>query len=134
MFHLGESGFYTTADIRQAMKWAKSMAKRKGSTPAVVRFKIDRQELEEICNYKRFEVGEYNDWCTFTEFSRAGYDYNTYDVVEGPYRAKNKNNCYNRPRGHQLGLFSEDVVEYFDAHIISMSKELPLLLKGLSLD
>lgn len=122
-----------TGDIHQAAEWAKLRAKKECSTPAVVRFKIDRQELEELFNYKRFKVGEYSDWLNFTELSRSGRHYHNYEVVEGPYRVKAKNNKYTKPEGHQLGLFSEDIVKYFDNHIILMSNQLPLLLKGLSL-
>ena len=134
IFELGDRGFYLTADIHQAMKWAKQIAKKTKGDPAVVRFKIDRQDLEELFDYKRFDVGDYQHWYNFTGLSRSGYDHHRFDIVEGPYRAKNRKGAFTKPTGHQLGLFTERAVKYFDDHIISMSCQLPKLLEGLSLN
>ena len=101
----------------------------------MLRFKIDRQELKQLFNYKRFKTGEYQDWVSFIKLNRSGQHHHDFDIVEGPYASKkNTSGKYNIPNGHQLGLFSENAVKYFDNHIISMKCQLPRLLENLSLD
>ena len=121
LIYTAKRGFYVTADFRQAELWSRSKAKKSSSTPAVVVFEIDRQRLN-LFDYKRFNVGEYQQWLAFTSFSRDGHQrHEDFDMVEGPYRVKALNGTYTKPAGHQLGIFSTDAANYFNDHVIRKS-------------
>lgn len=141
----GNGSFYVTADHIQAVKRAKlksgkhshagrgknKTSKKKRSapkgpfSPAIVKFKIDRQELYQEFKCKRFKTGQYADWANFIQLSRNCQNYHDYDIVEGPFDSTAGKGSLRKPKGHQLGIFSQAAKEYFDDHCISIPHQLP---------
>jgi len=78
------SGFYTTSSYKQATSWAKTIAKRRGSSEAIVSvFEFNENELSQL---KHIIFDEPNDtWLEMVAMNRTKPFYDSgYDVVVGP--------------------------------------------------
>jgi hypothetical protein len=79
------SGFYTTSDKDQAIKWAKIQTNRRmQGNPTISIYNYDEDYVIKCCNKKVFEVPD-KDWLEFVVENRYGKYYgNKYDIIVGP--------------------------------------------------
>lgn len=78
------SGFYTTSDEKQAVRWAhlQTLRRRKGK-PVISIFEYDERKSVK-CNIKRFHSAD-KDWLLYVSDNRKGrYAGPKYDIVIGP--------------------------------------------------
>ena len=77
-------GFYTTTDLEQATKWAKSTAKRRGVDKAFVTvYEVDNADINNI-RLLNFDSPN-KDWLDFVVKNRKGeYIAENWDIISGP--------------------------------------------------
>ncbi len=77
------AGFYTTSSEEQAIRWAKTIAKKRlVKTPILNEYVIDEIFFSKI-NVLRFDTAN-SAWLDFVVNNRLGISNTTYDVVIGP--------------------------------------------------
>jgi hypothetical protein len=85
-------GFYTTTVLRQAEAWARQLAIRRRSNPAVVHFQVDRDALAAIdCLFFVRAAVDADDYWQLIAYCRQGRQDHartlarkSYDIVVGP--------------------------------------------------
>jgi hypothetical protein len=79
------SGFYTTSDMEQASKWAKTKTRRlEFGSPIVSVFEYDENKSKQLLKTKFFKEANL-DWLDFvTKNRKNNYTGEWYDVVIGP--------------------------------------------------
>ena len=85
-------GFYTTTNLDQARRWAKTVARIWGGSPAVIEFNLERNVMAQVeCLFfirgepSAVDYWSFVQWCKTIQGShnrmyKAGY----YDIVAGP--------------------------------------------------
>ena len=79
------SGFYTTSDIEQASKWAKTKTRRLGEgSPFVSVFEYNEEYSKKNLKIKLFKEADF-EWLDFvTKNRKNNYSGEWYDIVVGP--------------------------------------------------
>jgi len=113
---MGKGGFYVTADLEQAMKWARRQANlTKGRTPVVVKFAIPERELQRLSS-KVFRSAS-KEWEQFVKAGRRGSLQHAYDFVEGPMLA-NPTGQISVAIGHQIAIFTDEAAKLFNRFLV----------------
>jgi TPR repeat protein len=78
------TGFYTTTNKQQAIRWAKKVAKRNDTTV----FFVSIYEYNEKEAHKKLKILEFKEadenWLDFVQKNRNGIRTEAYDIVSGP--------------------------------------------------
>ena len=76
-------GFYITGLREQAVSWARQTAKRRGLTPFLNRYRLNREAILSEGRCKVFKAYD-REWLAFIVASRRGEPvYDSYDYIEG---------------------------------------------------
>ncbi|MDJ1121866.1 DUF3990 domain-containing protein [Olsenella sp. YH-ols2217] len=76
-------GFYVTSDLRQAERWARSVARRRGGSPTVCTYQLSDESWDEL-DVLRFEEPD-GAWLDFVVGNRKEtLGAHGYDIVAGP--------------------------------------------------
>ncbi|PWI09057.1 Rhs protein [Streptomyces sp. NWU339] len=118
----GFGGFYVTNDPRQALDWAKRLARKNNDVPAVLHFRVPKSELDKL-NSKIFDgpSDELSDFIRRHRLDRTGADMHSYEMVEGPMLRnvgpfkKGADGVFN---GHQIAIYSDRAAQLFDNSLL----------------
>ncbi|GAA1271876.1 hypothetical protein GCM10009665_70000 [Kitasatospora nipponensis] len=120
----GHGGFYVTNDRRQAEQWAKKLGERRGEDPAVVHFRVPKDELDAIGG-RRFGPGEdqaLEDFIRKHRADRNGSQMHGHDFVEGKMLLNMPS--LRDPRipmklsGHQLAIYGPGSTDLFNRSVV----------------
>lgn len=76
-------GFYVTQIREQAVKWAKTIAERRGKYPLINTYSLDREQFLTNGRYRIFSAYD-AEWLNFIASNRRGENlYQDYDYIEG---------------------------------------------------